>query len=102
MLTGQTNCIGVQTMITPISPLFAADVLIFSYTRSQAIADGMLVDVTKPAQEAGCYSEAPRPFWIYDLRRHEQPVGAQGSLQAGKIFSSIPKKCAEWLLSLLD
>lgn len=34
-------------------PLFTQDDLIYTYTRSQAIEDGMLVDVSETAREAG-------------------------------------------------
>jgi hypothetical protein len=34
-------------------PLFTQDDVIFTYTRAQAIEDGVLVDVTEWAQEAG-------------------------------------------------
>ena len=34
-------------------PLFTEDDVIFAYTRAQAIEDGVLVDVTEMAQEAG-------------------------------------------------
>lgn len=34
-------------------PIFTEDDIIFSYTRGQAIADGVLVDITELAKEAG-------------------------------------------------
>ena len=34
-------------------PLFTEDDIIFSYTRGEAIADGVLVDITELAKEAG-------------------------------------------------
>jgi hypothetical protein len=35
------------------SPLFGAENVIYAYTRAQALADGVLIDVSDPAREAG-------------------------------------------------
>lgn len=40
-------------MTNNTAPLFTADDVIHSYTRAQALADGVLVDVTATAREAG-------------------------------------------------
>ena len=41
------------TKFNATQPLFTQDDVIFAYTRAQAIEDGVLVDVTELAQEAG-------------------------------------------------
>ncbi|HCP6903027.1 DUF6573 family protein [Shigella flexneri] len=45
---------GAKTMSqTTAAPLFTADDLIHSYSRAQAIEDGVLIDVSETAREAG-------------------------------------------------
>jgi hypothetical protein len=51
--TGITRTDGAKTMTTQAEALFSAADLIHSYSRAQAIADGVLVDVTDTAAEAG-------------------------------------------------
>ena len=47
--------------------------IIYSYTRAQAVADGVQVEVTKTAQEAGikfpCFSPAPFLMITWPCRR---------------------------------
>lgn len=42
-----------NTLSTNDAPLFGEENVIFAYTRAQAIADGVLIDVSKAAREAG-------------------------------------------------
>ena len=42
-----------NTLSTNDAPLFGEENLIFAYTRAQAIADGVLIDVSEAAREAG-------------------------------------------------
>ena len=59
--------------------------LIFAYTRSQAIEDGVLVDVTTTAQEAGIkYPVAlTRAVWC---RYIEVPEGVECQDEAGRLW----------------
>jgi len=45
--------ITMHTEASNASPLFTAENVIFVYTRAQAIADGVLIDATELAREAG-------------------------------------------------
>ena len=42
-----------NTLSTNDTPLFGEENVIFAYTRAQAIADGVLIDVSEAASEAG-------------------------------------------------
>ncbi len=72
--------------------MFTKDDLIFAYTRSQAIADGVLVDVTTTAREAGIkYPVAvTRAVWCQYV---EVPDGAQGQDEAGRLWDVL------WMLA---
>lgn len=65
--------------------MFTKNDLVFAYTRSQAIEDGVLVDVTTTAQEAGIkYPVAvTRAVWC---RYVELPDGVQGQDEAGRLW----------------
>lgn len=62
--------------------------LIHSYTRAQAIADGVLVDVTKTAQEAGiCHPTALTcAVWSEYVR---VPDGVSGQDEAGRLWDIV-------------
>jgi hypothetical protein len=48
-----------NTLSTHDAPLFGEENVIFAYTRAQAIADGVLIDVSDAAREAGfCFPVA--------------------------------------------
>jgi hypothetical protein len=59
--------------------------VVFSYRRAEAIADGVLVDVSKTAKEAGfCYPVAPtHPVWS---RYVEVPEGVKAQDEAGRLW----------------
>jgi len=65
--------------------MFTKDDLIFAYTRSQAIDDGFLVDVTETAKEAGIkYPVAlTRAVWCQYV---EVPEGVSGQDEAGRLW----------------
>jgi hypothetical protein len=65
--------------------MFSKEDLIFAYTRAQAIADGVLVDVTATAAEAGYrYAVAlTRAVWC---RYVEVPPGVEGQDEAGRLW----------------
>jgi hypothetical protein len=65
--------------------MFADDDLIFAYTRTQAIADGELIDVTTTAKEAGFrYPVAlTRAVWCEYV---EVPAGVEGQDERGRLW----------------
>ena len=65
--------------------MFAKDDLIFAYTRAEAIADGVLVDVTSTAREAGFrYPVAlTRAVWCEYV---EVPAGVEGQDEKGRLW----------------
>jgi hypothetical protein len=67
--------------------------LIFAYTRSQAIEDGVLVDVTTTAREAGLkYPVAlTRAVWCQYV---EIPEGVEGQDEAGRLWDLL------WMLAV--
>jgi hypothetical protein len=73
--------------------MFNADDLIYSYSRQQAIADGVLVDVSETAREAGFRFPVAltRAVWELYVR---VPDGVAGQDEAGRLWDIL------WLLRL--
>jgi hypothetical protein len=65
--------------------MFTKDDLLFAYSRADALADGVLVDVTTTAREAGIvYPVAlTRAVWC---RCVEVPEGVEGQDEAGRLW----------------
>ena len=65
--------------------IFSPDDLIYSYTRQQAIEDGVLVDVSETAREAGIrYAVAlTRAVWDQYV---DVPLGVEGQDEAGRLW----------------
>ena len=62
--------------------------VIFSYTRSQAVADGVQVEVTKTAQEAGIRFPVFLTRAVYDAYV-TVPPGVTGQDEAGRLWDII-------------
>ena len=62
--------------------------VIFSYTRSQAVADGVQVEVTKTAQEAGIRFPVFLTRAVYDAYV-TVPPGVTGQDEAGRLWDSL-------------
>jgi hypothetical protein len=69
----------------PLSALFEGADLIHAYTRKQALADGVLIDVTTTAKEAGfCFPVAvTADLWSQYVR---VPHGLEGQDEAGRLW----------------
>lgn len=69
----------------PIPALFEGADLIHAYTRTQALADGILIDVTTTAKEAGfCFPVAvTAALWSQYVR---VPDGVEGQDEAGRLW----------------
>jgi hypothetical protein len=65
--------------------MFEEDDLIFSYSRKQAIADGILIDVTSTAKEAGFRFPVALTRGVWD-RYVEVPEGVHGQDEAGRLW----------------
>ena len=68
-----------QTDAEPFGPV------IYSYSRAQAVADGVQVDVTKTAQEAGIRFPVFLTRAVYDVYV-TVPPGVAGQDEAGRIW----------------
>jgi hypothetical protein len=62
--------------------------VIFSYTRSQAVADGVQVEVTKTAQEAGIRFPVFLTRAVYDAYV-TVPPGVTGQDEAGRLWDLV-------------
>ena len=63
--------------------------VIYSYTRSQAVADGVQVEVTKTAQEAGIRFPVFLTRAVYDAYV-TVPPGVEAQDEAGRLWDIIP------------
>ena len=62
--------------------------VIYSYTRAQAVADGVLVEVTKTAQEAGIKSPMFLTRAVFD-NYVAVPEGVTGQDEAGRLWDLV-------------
>jgi len=62
--------------------------VIYAYTRSQAVADGVQVDVTKTAQEAGIKFPVFLTRAVFD-KYVAVPEGVTGQDEAGRLFDLV-------------
>jgi hypothetical protein len=65
--------------------MFTKDDVIFSYTRAQAIEDGVLVDVSKLAQEAGFLFPVALTRTVWD-QYVVVPDGVSGQDETGRLW----------------
>ena len=65
--------------------------VIYSYTRAQAIADGVQVEVTETAKEAGITFPVFLTRAVFDAYV-AVPDGVTGQDEAGRLFDLIPSK----------
>jgi hypothetical protein len=66
--------------------------VIYSYTRSQAVADGVQVDVSKTAQEAGIRFPVFLTRAVYDAYV-TVPSGVEAQDEAGRLWDVITMTC---------
>ena len=73
--------------------------VIYAYTRAQALSDGMQVDVTTTAQEAGFRTPVFLTWAVYD-QFVSVPAGVEGQDEAGRLwdilwmlFNAIRRSC---------
>ena len=71
-----------QNTTEPFGPV------IYTYTRAQAVADGMLVEVTKTAQEAGIRYPVFLTRTVYDAYV-TVPAGVTGQDEAGRLWDIV-------------
>ena len=64
--------------------------IIYAYTRAQAVADGVQVDVTKTAQEAGIKFPMFLTRAVFDAYV-AVPEGVTGQDEAGRLWDVIPR-----------
>ena len=64
--------------------------VIYSYTRAQAVADGVQVEVTKTAQEAGIKFPVFLTRTVFDSFV-TVPEGVTGQDEAGRLWDIIPR-----------
>jgi hypothetical protein len=62
--------------------------VIYSYTRSQAIADGLQIEVTKVAEEAGIRFPVFLTRGVYD-KYVTVPAGVTGQDEAGRLWDIV-------------
>ena len=62
--------------------------IIYSYTRSQAVADGMQVEVSKTAQEAGIHFPVFITRAVYDTYV-TVPAGVTGQDESGRLWDIV-------------
>ena len=67
--------------------------IIFAYTRAQAIADGVLVDVTKTAKEAGFKVSVAMTDTV-NAEYVQVPAGVEGQDEEGRLWDIL------WMCSL--
>jgi len=65
--------------------------VIYAYTRSQAVADGVQVDATATAQEAGIKFPVFLTRAVFD-QYVAVPEGVTGQDEAGRLWDLIPSK----------
>lgn len=71
-----------------VTKMFTKDDLIFSYSRAQAIEDGVLVDVTETAKKAGfkCRVAATTAVWEKYV---VVPDGVEGQDERGRLWDIV-------------
>ena len=63
--------------------------VVYSYTRAQAVADGVQVEVTKTAQEAGIKFPMFLTRAVYRRLRHRAAEGVTGQDEAGRLWDIV-------------